>query len=237
MVDAAVLCAIGLTSGALCTLFIRRVTDAEQIGSALHSIVASLFEFRLFAHEPSVILKAQWRLITANGRLLKMLAVPCLLLVLPYWGLLEVTEGVFGRLPLKEGESTVVTVQFRNAAEIFSNVQLQASPGIIVETPSVRIRRQGQISWRVRAVKPLAGELLIRVDGRTLVKTISAEGGFRIRSEERGGTFWSFAVHPLEFPLMDQSVESIRLVYAESFQWLIWFGLASFAGALLPLLL
>jgi hypothetical protein len=36
---------------------------------------------------------------------------------------------------------------------------------------------------------------------------------------------------------MDQSVESIRLVYAESFQWLIWFGLASFAGALLPLLL
>jgi predicted AlkP superfamily phosphohydrolase/phosphomutase len=180
--------AIGFVSGALCTLFIRRMTNPDQIRLALNAIVACIFEFRLFPGQPAVLFKAQWRLIQANARLLRLLAVPSLILLLPCWGLLEATEGLFGHVPLKPGESAVVTVPYRGA---LPNARLDAPAGFAVETPAVRIPRLGQISWRVRALRPVSGQFVVHVDGRTL------------------------AVHAPE----------------RQTNWLLWFGVASFAGA------
>jgi hypothetical protein len=238
MLEKGAICLIGFVSGTICTLLVRRMTDADKIRSALNSIAASLFEFRLFSDQPSVLLKAQWRLIAANARLLRLLAVPSLVLVLPYWGLLAGSEGLFGRLPLKAGESAVITVQCRNTGPAFSKIQLGASPSLKVETPAVRIRRDAQISWRVRALKPALGQLQVYVDGRTVSKSLSAAPGFRILSDQRSGTIWSFIAHPLELPILDPAVESIRVAYpSENLTWLIWFGVSSLAGALWPMFL
>jgi hypothetical protein len=225
MFEAAVICLIGFASGAGCTLLIRRLTNPEQIRSALNSIVACLFEFRLFADQPAVIMRAQWRLIAANARLLRCILLPSIILALPYWGLLATMEGVFGRLPLKAGDATVVTVQCRSARDVFSKIELASASGMAIETPAVRILRDAQMSWRVRALKAVSAEVLLSVDGRTIVKTISA-----------GNTFRSFLSHPLELlPLRDPAIASIRVVYPTDYTWLIWFSLASLAGALLPL--
>lgn len=181
--------AIGFASGALCTLFIRRMTNADQMRLALNAIVACIFEFRLFAGQPAVLFKAQWRLIKANARLLRLLAVPSLILALPYWGLLAATEGIFGHKALRPGESAVVTIQWRGG---LPNTRLEAPPGFAVETPSVRIPRLAQISWRVRALQTVSGRFIVHVDGRTLVVPAP-----EVRTN-----------------------------------WVAWFGVASFAGAL-----
>jgi hypothetical protein len=51
---------------------------------------------------------------------------------------------------------------------------LQAPPGIAVETPPVRVFAERQISWRIRALRPVRGELRLVLRGRAIEKNIVA---------------------------------------------------------------
>lgn len=229
---------VGLVSGVAGVWFVRKTSNAGEVRAAANRIIAHIFEFRLFTDEPGLILKAQWDLITANGRLLRCLAIPSLFLILPFGALIAVCEGVFGLAPLEPGQSAVLTVQCRRAEDVMAqDILLDAPSGIVVETSAVRIPSESQLCWRVRALAPVAGRFQIHRGGSSLEKSVAAGGGLRTVSELRAGTFWSFLVHPLEVPFYDPAFKSIRLQYPPATvfhaHWLIWFLLASLLGSLL----
>ncbi len=58
--------------------------DRVRLRQSVNRIIAHLLEIRLFWDEPSLVLRAQWDLIVENGRLLKQLALPALILSLPF---------------------------------------------------------------------------------------------------------------------------------------------------------
>ena len=58
--------------------------DRERLRQSANRIIAHLLEIRLFWDEPSLVLRAQRDLIVENGRFLRQLILPALILSLPF---------------------------------------------------------------------------------------------------------------------------------------------------------
>ena len=136
--------------GAVTALVFRRFASSGT-KQTVNRILAHIMEFRLFLDEPRLIFQAQRDLLRENLRLLRQIAIPCLIAA-PFFTLV-IWQGdrVYGRAPLPAGEPVVVTAH--------SDVQLHATAGLVVETPGVRIQRTHEVSWRVRPTRPFSGTL------------------------------------------------------------------------------
>ncbi len=115
----------------------RRFTDASKLRASVDRMLAYALEMPLFFDEPSVVWRAQRALLAENLRLLRHIAVPCLMMAAAFLLLFAPMEKCFGRKPLAIGETAVVSVPL---------------PGVAIETPPVRVARTGAVSWRVRAL-------------------------------------------------------------------------------------
>ena len=143
------LCVASAIYGVIATLVFRRFTDAGRLRETVNRILAHVMEFRLFLDEPRLILRAQRELIAENIHLLRQMALPCVILAIPFALLYAPLDRHFGYGPLRIGEPVVVTAR--------GTKELKAPPGIVVETPGVRVLRTGEISWRVRPVAIVYG--------------------------------------------------------------------------------
>jgi hypothetical protein len=184
----------------------------------MNHLLAHLMEFQLFADQPLVILRAQYDLLVANARFLRLVALPSLLLLLPFSALMIAMEAAFGKAPLRVGLPIVVTVQCgADARRELPEFRLQAPSGMQVETDPVRVLSTSQISWRVRPNSASSGYLHVLNNGRVLTKKISSRPGLQ----------WLF--NPLDFPR-----NSIQFRYPDATvfhaHWLLWFSAGSLLG-------
>ena len=207
------LTAISIGCAVAALLVFRRFSDRQAVARAKNLSQAHLLEIRLFADEPREVLRSERALLVDQLRLMVLFARPLLILVLPMVLLLAELEGVYGRVPLRPGEAAVVTV--KSAAR---EISLKAPRGIVVETPPVRVVHDGEVSWRIRPLRPASGRLEVREDGRVLTSPIAAGWGLN----------WNFA-NPFE--------HGIGISYPAAtvmgLPWLVWFlGIALIAGLL-----
>jgi hypothetical protein len=224
--------AIGAFSGAGSLLVFRRLTNGEHLRRTANRIFAHLLEIRLFADEPILVLRAQWDLIIENGRLLLLLARPAVMLLVPFVLLLTIMDLFFGRVPLRAGDTALVTVQLAGAR---TPVLLRAPNGITVEDPSLFAPSDRQLVWQLSVVHSLKGELRISDGAATILKTITAGDRFSFLSPQRGRSLWRSLRHPGELPFSSTTIDSIKIGYPPAtifhLHWLWWFGLSSLVGA------
>jgi len=99
----------------------------------------------------------------------------------------------------------------------------------------VRVPFSSQISWRLRPIRTVRGELHISLKGHSIKKSISSYPGLQWLSDSRAGSIAGFLVHPLEWPYSGSALESIsvRCPSATVFNlnWMIWFFAASAIAA------
>src|SRR5690348_2598945 len=137
----------------------RAFSNQDAIRRASNRLVAHLMEFRLFIDEPALILRAQRDLLIENGRLLRLVFVPSLILAVLFFILIPQLDSFYGRAPLEPGEPAVVTVEMKDGVANASRLTLKAPPAISVETPPVHVPRLHQISWRIRSHAGVSGKL------------------------------------------------------------------------------
>jgi uncharacterized membrane protein (DUF106 family) len=138
--------AAGFFSTLLSIVAFRRLVDGEKLRVAVNRVMAHLFEFRLFASEPLLLLlRAQRDLLLANGQMLKECAKPLLVLTIPLALLFAALDGFVGHAPLPVNETAVVTT---------SGAQPELPARMQIDSPPVHILRLRQVSWRVRAIAP-----------------------------------------------------------------------------------
>src|SRR5438067_2508597 len=70
--------------GSAAMFVFRRFTNPELLRQTSNRILAHVLEFRLFLDEPAIILRAQRDLMVENFRLLRQIALPCLILAIPF---------------------------------------------------------------------------------------------------------------------------------------------------------
>jgi hypothetical protein len=152
------LCVVSAIYGVAATIVFRRFTNALYLRGTINRILAHVMEFGLFLDEPRIILRAQRDLIAENIRLLRQIALPCVILAIPFGLLYGSLDRHFGYGPLRIGERAVATAR--------GITEWKAPAGIVVETSGVRVLRTGEISWRVRPVATVYGSFPKGVDVR-----------------------------------------------------------------------
>jgi hypothetical protein len=154
------------------------------------------------------VLRAQRDLLRENFHLLRLILLPCVILAILFIVLFPQLDIMYGHAPLKAGERSVVT------AQLSGDAVLEAPAGIEVETPGVRSVHDKQISWRVRPLGRVSGELKVRYPNHVLTKQIVAGGGL----------IYGF------------STSQIKIYYPKTTvlgtNWMVWFFLISSSAAI-----
>jgi hypothetical protein len=202
---------------------------------------AHLYEMRLFADEPVLVWKAQWDLLKANARYIGLMLMPALILTVPMILLFGQLDAFYGYTPLEPGQAAIVTMQLA-APSSGPAPELQPPEGIVVETPPVRAEGGRQISWRIRAVRPAAGQMRFAFPAGTVEKSIAAGNGPQYLSDRRVRSAMDLVWHPAESRLPSGGpVEWIELRYPKAtvqamgldLHWVVWLLVFSMASALL----
>ncbi len=219
-----------------------RVSNQKAIARTKRGIYASLMELRLFADDPALMWRAQVRLLSSNLRYIGLMLVPAAAIAIPMIVLLVRLDAYYGRSPLPLGQDTIVTLETREPLDIAAPPPKLAAPaGIAVETPAVRVPSERQVSWRIRALKPVSGALEIEwPEGGSIAKRIESGDGFRFVPGKRTASAVDALWYPDEPRLERSPVAWIDVEYPSArieflglrWHWLIWFTLISMLAAL-----
>ncbi len=213
------LTAAALTAALLTLLAYRLAGNPERIRSARNHILAHLLEVRLYRREPRTVLKVQGLLLAHTMRYLLGSLPPLLLLAGPLGVLLVQLDLRFSRLPLVPGAAALVKVRLEPGALPGSlDAALHAGPGLLVETPPLRIDSEAEIDWRIRAVEAGIRTVEIRIGSEVEVKSVAVGlSGIPALPAERGKDTWTNRLFlPGESKLPAGSrLRSIEVVYPE----------------------
>jgi len=218
----------------------RRTSNQKAIRKVKARIHAHLYEMRLFVDEPLLVWQAQWGLISANVRYVGMMLVPALVMAAPMILIIAQLECFYGHTPLELGQTAIVTVQMKSSG-VGLTPALRAPEGIVVETPPVHLDGGRQISWRIRALLPITGDLQFVFPHETLEKSVCAGRGPQYLSDLRVSSAFDLLWYPGESRLPAGSVDWIELRYPPAtvhalgldLHWLIWLMVLSIMSAVL----
>lgn len=219
-----------------------KTSNQRAIARAKKKMQAYLLELRLFGDDPSLLFKAQGKLIASNLRYLGLMFQPALILTIPMVFLLVHLDAVYGVSALPQGESAIVTLQATGRLPpTIPTPELEAPPGVEVETAGVRALDQGQFSWRIKAVEPADGALRFTWRGESFEKEIRAGGPWTYVSHRRASGFWDAILYGGEERVQVQHVDWIDVAYPGTsietggfrLHWLVWFLVLSIVAAYL----
>ena len=218
----------------------RRTSNPESIRTVKARIHAHLYEMRLFVDEPGLVWQAQRGLMSANARYFGMMLVPALVMTVPMILILAQLECFYGYTPLEPGQAATVTVQMKSTG-VGLTPALRAPEGIVVETPPVHVDGGSEISWRIRALRPIAGNLQFVSPDGTWEKSVCAGKGPQYLSERRVSSAFDLLWYPGEKVLAAGSLDWIEVRYPRAtvhalgldLYWLIWLLVLSMLSALL----
>jgi hypothetical protein len=216
----------------------RRTSNQAAIRRVKAELQAHLYEMRLFTDEPLLIWKAQWGLLKANVRYLAMMLVPALVLTVPMVLIFAQLECFYGYAPLEPGQEAIVTVQMKSDGG--QAPVLRAPDGIAVDSPAIRMDGGQQISWRIRALRPVTGDMQFVFPDVTVEKSVQAGIGPQYVSKRRVSSALDLIWHPAESRLPVGPVDWIELRYSATtvhafgldLHWLIWLLILSMASGL-----
>lgn len=214
----------GLVSGLAAALMFRSLVDRAQLRRTVNRILAHVIELRLFLDEPVLVFQAQRDLLMENLRLLRLIALPCAILAIPFTLLVGQLHDFLGFAPLVVGAPAVVTVQLQREAG--PTLRLQTPPWLAIETPAVHIPNSQRVSWRVRPLAAESGQIELKgAFGVMKVNIFSGPGLHRLAPRQ---------------PLAVSAIRWIEIPYPPATilrsSWVVWFSLATLLGGLLTTL-
>ena len=225
-------------------LVFRHASNQEKMVEVKSRIHACIFEIRLFNDDLRAILRAQAEILRHNGTYIGLTIKPMLVMIVPIVLLIAQMQFHYGYSGLEPGKDTVLTVFFKEDVGSGSEkptVTVEAPAGLVVETHSVWIPANHEMSWRVGAEKFGEYELKIELGGDVYTKSVLVSDAMARRSPNRlAPGFFNQLLYPAEDPLPKSSpIQSIELDYPDeevdlfglSLHWLIWFFVLSIAFA------
>jgi len=144
--------AASVAAAVMALYVLRRWSDQKKMAEVRSRMAAHLLEFRLFMDEPALILRSQRDLLVDNARLMRLLARPLLILVVPMALLMWQLDALYARAPLRPGEAAVVTAESRQSS-------IAVPDGVAVETEPVYLQARNETCWRIRPSRAVSGTL------------------------------------------------------------------------------
>lgn len=211
------LVAVSLLTALLMLEVYKLTSDQAAIRRAKDRIKAHLLEMRLYKDDMRVTLSAQAGVLKANLAYLAANLRPLAVMIVPLVLILAQLSVWYDRAPLAPGRETLVKARFETGVDPASlDLALELPPFLEVTSPAVRIADLGEAVWRVRAVGPGSGRLVVRAGSLAFGKAVVAGGDSRTRISALAsrGSFGKRVLFPGEPPLPGGGpVRSIEVLY------------------------
>jgi hypothetical protein len=213
---------LGVLLGVVLLWAFPRISNQEAISAVKRRLQAHLYEIRLYVDEPKLIWKAQAALVTDNLRYLGLMLVPAAVLTIPLVPLFSVFNCFYGVSPLHPGVTAVLTAQLTTGTAMDEGaVRLELPQGLVADAPAVRVVADDQISWRLRTLKPLSGDIRIVVGDEAVTKSVVVGSGPRYVSRRRVSSSLALFQYPGESQLEAESIDWIEVSFpATDIEWL-----------------
>ena len=223
----------------IAVLVTRRVSDQPRLRATRRRMQAALFEIRLHADDPVVVLRSFGDVLRQNALYLRLNLLPLLWLIVPLSLMVAQLQAFYGYSGLTRGQPALLTLESENNAP----VTLEAPREIRVETEAVRLLGTTTTVWRIVPAETGAFVVTTRSGQSAVSKTILVGDGparrspVRVRANvERQLLYPSETLIPAE-----SAITSIAVDYPEAsidlfgwpVHWLIVYGLFSLLAALL----
>lgn len=213
------LAVVSLLTGFLMLFIYRRASNQDGIRRVKNRIKAHLLELRLFKNDLGVSLRAQGSILAANLKYIGYAFKPLLVMIVPVLLILIQLNDWFGSRPLRAGEQALVKVRLAEGySPIETDLRLDASAGLVVETPPLRIEEDREVDWRIRAESPGVRELILRWADQSAAKKVVVEDGrlARVSTAKVRTNIWREISHPGEKSLpSDSPVTTFEVRYPE----------------------
>ncbi len=233
---------VALLSGLLMLWIFARVSNQDGIKRARERIRGNLLGVRLFQRDVVVVLRLQGHIFRDLLTYLRHSLAPVGVILLPVLLILIQLNLFFALRPLEPGEQTLLKVRMPTEQVLATDLTIGVTEVFTIETPAVRMPKNGEVAWRLRANQPGRHRLTIEAGGTQIEKELVVGEGWTEISGMRTGNWVDQLLFSGESPMPSNSpLESIEVVYpAQSLSvlgletdWLVLFFILSIVFAFL----
>lgn len=209
--------AVSFLTALLMLAVYKWTSNQAAIRRAKDRIKAHLYEMRLYKDNMRVTLASQRAILKANLSYLAANLKPLLVMIAPLVLILAQLSVWYDRAPLVPGDETLVKAALEPSADpVAAGLELEVPPGLEITAPAVRVADLHEVVWRIKALSPGSGRLILRAGGTSLAKTVVVGGGplGRVSGLASRGSFWRRLLYPGEPPLPSGTpVRAIEVLY------------------------
>lgn len=228
---------ISFLTGLFMLFIFRYTSNQEGIRFVKNKIKAYLLELRLFNDNLRISLKSQGNILRTNLKYISYTAKPMLVMIIPLILILIQLNFWFGYNPLSVGQEAILKVKLEEGYNpVETDIKIEPSPSLTIETPPLRIIEDNEINWRFRVNEKGTYNLTLALKGEKFTKKVTASqksinkiSPFKIRRN-----FIDEILYPTEAPFKkDSPIKSIEITYTTKgmnlFGWHIHWLIAYFA--------
>jgi uncharacterized membrane protein (DUF106 family) len=239
------LAGISLLTGVALIFLFKATSDQERIKRARDKFKARILEMRIYQDDIVLIHKALFAALATNFSYLRASFKPILVLVAFVFVVFVQLDARYGRSPLRPGNHALFAVTLKDGLDPTRvGFDLEAGPGLTVDSPPVRSPADRRIYWRIRADENGTHALKVTVLDKTYTFPVRAEwSNATVGYVRTAGRVVSPLLHP-SLPRIppDSPIEAVELHYPPArykllwwrTHWLVVFIVFSFVGALVP---
>ncbi len=197
-------------------LVFRWTTPQAKVRRAKARAKAHLLAVLLFRRDPALAAKSLALAFAASLGNLRFLAVPLLVLAVPFGLLFVQIDLRFGYRGFAPGEAGVLRVHLGGGVRA-DDVTAEGTGGVVVETPGVRVadpaRGLSEVDFRVRATAPGRHEVVVGGPGGPWAKRVVVGGCREAVSDVRGRAGFAALLAPAERPLPEGGPAALEIAH------------------------
>jgi uncharacterized membrane protein (DUF106 family) len=208
---------ISFLTGLLMLFVFKWTSNQKGIQKVKNKIKAHLLELRLFKDSLSQSLRSQGNILRCNLTYISYSVKPMLVMIIPLILILIQLNFWFGYESLAPNESAILKIKLaedQNPME--TEIAVQPSSGLVMETPPLRIEESREINWRFSATQAGIEQFTVTINGETVTKKISValKPLSKISPLKTNKKFFDQVMYPTESPIKSQiPVKSIEVQY------------------------
>lgn len=228
-----IIVAVGMS--AVILVIFRYTSNQDKIKTTKDKIKGHLLGIRLFRDDPILIFRGLGAVLKANAIYIGLTLVSLVFIIVPVILIMIHLDHYLGFRPLKEGETAIVAVKFKDSIpENRDEVSLGLSgqrqqrmkpgtrvesaipnEGILIDSPALFIPDTNEINWRIKAVRDGDHEIVVQIGDVKISKTVSVyPKNLKISPVRVAPSFFPQILHPVEPPITEyDKIESISISY------------------------
>jgi hypothetical protein len=192
---------IALPVTALALLVFRYASNQDGIRLAKDRIKGYLLEMWLYKDDLGVMLRAQGQVILYSFRYMGLALVPMAVMIVPLGLVIVQLESQFAFRGLQPGETAIFTVTMDGVKPVSErDVTLSVPPGVVKDTPVLRIDDAGQLLWRLGVDSPGMHDIVVTVDDQQFDRRLLAAGIYT-------GALWPQAYNAADWRVLGSAAE------------------------------